>query len=216
MSNVLDTSSSTFAPVPVNSSTSSLPAGPIAVTTVPSAPVGGVKRFATYAADIYSDSFGQAFEFKEQTQACNFAGLFGACYVERIIFTLTALTSCSSGSTPGLFRVGVIPRGSVMDKSKISLAGNYPWMHNFVVGSPLFPSVKIVFARFPASGEEPFPPGLQLDLNATELRFNYATPAVLHTTRANVKAGEEKPLLKWHLEFELRGEGTAFGAPSSS
>lgn len=206
---VLDSSNSSLPAVPDTSASTNLPSGPIAISTVPSGPVGGVKRFATGGVNLRSSQYGQSFTFKEHTQAASFASLFGACYVERVTITLTSLIARSTDSAPWVFRFGVVPRGTPNVVSDVANADNIPWLHHFIAGSTLHYTTSITFARFPGANELPFPPGLQLDLNATEIRFKYPTPVVM---LSNPSGADKKDVCKWNIEFELRGEGTVFGA----
>lgn len=206
---VLDSSNATLPAVPDSSVSSNLAPGPLALSSSPSGAVGGVKRFATDGVDLLSSEFGQIFDIRAHTQAAAFSSLFGACYVEKVILTLTSLVALETGSAPWIFRFGLIPRGAAMSKSDVPTAANLPWLHPFISGATHHLQEKVVFARFPVGNELPFPPGLQLDLNATEIRFKYPTPAVLHKTR---KTANPYAVLNWHIEFELRGEGTSFGA----
>jgi len=210
---VLDSSNHVFPAVAVSSSTSGLPVNSITTSSSPVGAVGGTKRFATYASDVWVGDFGEAYTFSGHTQASTFASLFGACYVERVIFTLVSLKAFTPGSAPRIFRFGIVPRGTAMSLSKRSSAGNIPWLQNFVVGANLHSQATVTYARNPVGSELPFPPGLQLDLNATEVRFRYPTPVVLHSTHEEVTKENNCALVSWHLEFELTGEGVSFGAP---
>jgi hypothetical protein len=213
---VLDSSNTTFPAVPVSSTSSGNAVNTITTSSNPVGSVGGSKRFAAYGGNVYVGDFGEAYTFKGHTQASTFASLFGACYLERITFTLVSLVALTPGSSPWIFRFGVIPRGTADSISNKSTAGDIPYLQNFVVGATHHSQAVVTYARDPAPGELSFPPGLQLDLNATEVRFRYPTPAVLHVTQQTVADKKENvALVKWHVEFTLRGEGATFGVTLS-
>jgi hypothetical protein len=212
---VLDSSNHVFPAVAVSSSTSGLPNNTIDTSSGVSGALGGTKRFATYASDVWIGDYGEGYSFTGHTQASTFASLFGACYVEYVRFTLVSLQAFATGTQPRIFRFGIVPRGTAKSLAKKPQAGNIPWLQNFVVGATHHNQATVTYARNPRGDELPFPPGLQLDLNATEVRFKYPTPVVLHSTYEEVTKENNKPLVSWHLEFGLTGEGVSFGAPFS-
>jgi hypothetical protein len=170
----------------------------------------GIKRFASGASSLDSHSFGQVFDFTADPASSDFRSLFAVITLERVQLTFTSLVALSLDTAPWILRVGLVPRGTTDSASGSSTAEIYPWLHQFVVSATLHNTKMIVFAREPAEGEFPFPPGLQLDLKAPAIWHPKPVGIILNSSRNTTRT--DVPICYWHVEYELLGEGRTFGA----
>jgi hypothetical protein len=123
--------------------------------------------------------------------------------VEAYVFQST-VRSASSSSTNNVthVRFGLGPRG--LDTTPEAM-GYIPHMKNMVCGTQVASSTSLTFGE---SGQ-PFPPGLQLDLRAAEVRHRYPRFWLLNPS---VTAANTWDLVHAQLHFVVECSGENFGA----
>jgi len=204
---IADSSSGNLPFVGPTSTPSGIPAGDVAATSDITNVIGGTKRFTSGAADVGCNDRGITFKFLDNDKPKAFAEIFGSVTITRVAITVSSfyIRATSSSSTPWLVRFGIIPHSISTSKPKTI---NY--LHNILLGTPIATMSTIVFSSSPSPGEFPFPPGLQMDLKATEVRFPYPAIAVLVVNPSDNK--ENIKIADVIVEYDLYGCGTTFGA----
>lgn len=128
-----------------------------------------------------------------------------------IKLTIISAVAQSANTLSIISRYGVGPRGlvaSVGSGSTVSSVGHlYPRFSTAVSGSTLNSVQSTTWGQRP--GDTPFPPGLQLDFNATEFRFNYVTPYIFNISP--FPSSTNTVAFYIYIEGEVRCSGDGFG-----
>jgi len=123
--------------------------------------------------------------------------------VEAYIFQSTVRSAGSSSvNNVALVRFGLGPRGLDTTPEAMSYI---PHMKNMVCGTQVASSASLAFGE----GGDPFPPGLQLDLRAAEVRHRYPRFWLLNPS---VTAANTWALVHAQLHFVIECSGENFGA----
>jgi len=202
--------------VPAASNSASLQPNDIGISSASGGSFGGTKRFTSSAATVESDDFGQIFSFSGAVGFNEFKSTYAELLVDKVTFHITALSALSLDSSPWIFTFGIVPRGIAQHTAStvaLPTGGQISFLQDFIVSSTVHNTSCVTYAANPVGNELPFPPGIQLDLNAVEVRFRYPQPAIFHLTRKPPNSkGETTPLVHWRVEFEVTGRGRGFGS----
>jgi len=123
--------------------------------------------------------------------------------VDAFVFQAT-VRSAGSSSAGNIrhARYGVAPRGLALTDVTVP---EVPYVRNLVCGTQVASSAALTFG----AGGEPFPPGLQLDLRAAEVRHRYPRFWLMNPV---VSTTETFDLVHAQLQFVVECSGQNFGA----
>jgi hypothetical protein len=119
---------------------------------------------------------------------------------------VSAAVSHDSAYKPRVFRHGVAPRGLDGAPGGTNIVSDIPNLHTFITSAGMAASQTLVFG----DGGMPFPPGVQVDLKAAEIRHSYAEYFVGLVSPITTS---DRALIAVQLDFVVECSGMAFGAP---
>lgn len=126
----------------------------------------------------------------------------------------TGAKAVASAIFPHHFRLGVAPNGLVTHtgtgSTRASIAHGIPGLRSFMTSSNIGTSATFEFASKPGPGAFPFPPGLQLDLRAAEVRHKW--PVVLIANASLDPDAVQYPLAHIQVDFVVECSGSNFGS----
>lgn len=108
-------------------------------------------------------------------------------------------------TTTRLIRYGVAPRGIVTHSEDSGVVGYIPSLESVTLSSAVPATASCIWGV----GGVPFPPGLQLDLRAVELRHNYVEVLLAN---CDAVAGDDRSLFVAQVDFTVQCSGQNFGA----
>jgi len=212
-------SSGLGATAPANTLSSSASPTNAADSDLSSPPTPSLLRLSAAGADLATDDYGVEYNFKSHPTVVTFLSLFQYVNLVAVEVTLTqsSVVCAPSGakdSPPAItsrFRSGIVPRGLVPYEGPSKAitgmkTGSIPHLHMFQTSTNLATSQVL---RFGAGGI-PFPPGVQLDLRAVEIRGKYACFGLY--PMALPVAGAASSLIKVQLDFVVSYSTPGFGA----
>jgi len=169
------------------------------------------RSFQTAPSDLGHADWGILADLTKNTDVDSFRSQFAACIVERIKITIVACALPKADAATRRLRIGVasrdfalsVNRSGVLDSTAFSIVG----LQDYVLSHNAMPSFVVVYSRAPSGSELRFPDGLQLDLNALEVRFRYPSPVVFNTRVTDGKTA----VVTMDYEITLSGSGNPFG-----
>jgi len=190
-------------------------AGPLTVGV--NAPGGAERRCSTKAISVKSDEHGFRYSFEEHRVVKMFLETFAvvelvACEV--YVRQATVFGASTTKGTPTfLCRFGVTPRDALpttkTDNTGDNVVSSIPHLSELTLGTNVASQGCVKWGR----GGVPFPPGLQTDLKAAEIRFK--KPNVFAGITTPVAATNDAPaydLVAVNINFVISGSGQGFGA----
>jgi hypothetical protein len=166
-----------------------------------------VRTFATQVSAVTSDSFGQSFSFRSWPEIQPFKSAFASTVLTSVtIHVVQSHLVATEQSTARVFKFGIVPANVTgvqgEDLKKISNAHMIPHLRFF--STTIFNSNSLSTTW--GDGGIPFPPGMQLELNVTELCFKYPRAII-----CNLLPNTDKHIvLQWFIEATFTFTGRNF------
>jgi len=173
--------------------------------------VGTASVVETFVASPSFITFGTAtqnYVFSDNADFEKFRKYFATCQLVSVSITVASSFILPENSAARIFLFGLVPRSldHLHSSGKYSTLASVPDLAMFVLGSS-----SSEFTVTYGQGGLPFPPGLQLEFNCIETRFERPKVAIglVNVHKSSDDAMKELNAIYWRVQFTVRCSGSA-------